>query len=89
MQRTTWTTVLGALIGAVIGLFVGALCAVLAGALMLFFALETDLPSGWFAHLLQPAAFWIAAGGLGGALIGRRVSRRIVATSEEPPSRPV
>ena len=89
MQRSTWTTVMGALVGAAAGLVIGALLALMASAVLLFLSLGTSAPIGWTDRLIQPAAMWIAAGGLAGALIGRRIARRAAADTAEQPPRPV
>ena len=89
MHRSAWTTVVGAVVGAVAGLLAGTLMALIASAAIIFLGFGTNAPAGWATVLLQPALFWIVAGGLGGALIGRRIARRVVAQTLEPPPRPV
>jgi uncharacterized membrane protein YfcA len=89
MHRSAWTTVAGAAAGAVAGLFLGALMALLASAAIIFLGFGTNAPAGWATVLIQPAVFWIVAGGLGGALIGRRIARRIASQTLEPPPPPV
>jgi len=89
MHRSASPTVVGAVVGAAAGLALGALLAVITSAALLVLSLGSDTPAGWTTGLIRPAILWIVAGCLGGALVGRRIARRVLASSDDAPPRPV